>query len=94
LETKAGGARGNPPSLAPVSWSASVYPNRPAGQDLLDIMGTFRRKGTIMSTTQAQTMLDEGFGIDVRMSTPLGMLYNKNGAWPLFRKWSRVSGNF
>jgi len=49
--------------------------------DLLDVMGTFRRKGTIMSTTQAQTMLDNGFGIDVRMSTPLGMLYNKNGAW-------------
>jgi CubicO group peptidase (beta-lactamase class C family) len=49
--------------------------------DLLDIMGTFRRKGTIMSPTQAQTMLDDSFGIDVRMSTPLGMLYNKNGAW-------------
>jgi hypothetical protein len=44
-------------------------------------MGTFRRKGTIMSTTQAQAMLDAGFGIDVRMSTPLGMLYNKNGKW-------------
>jgi CubicO group peptidase (beta-lactamase class C family) len=49
--------------------------------DLLEIMGTFRRKGTIMSKTQAQTMLDDGFGIDVRMSTPLGTLYNKNGAW-------------
>ena len=49
--------------------------------DLLEIMGTFRRKGTIMSKTQAQTMLDDGFGIDVRMPTPLGTLYNKNGAW-------------
>jgi hypothetical protein len=49
--------------------------------DLLDIMDTFRRKGTIMSTTEAQTMLDDGFGIDVQMSTPLGMLYNKNGLW-------------
>ncbi len=49
--------------------------------DLLDVMGTFRRKAAIMSTTQAQTMLDDGFGIDVRMSTPLGTLYNKNGAW-------------
>jgi CubicO group peptidase (beta-lactamase class C family) len=49
--------------------------------DLLDVMGTFRRKGTIMTTTQAQTMLDSGFGIDVRMSTPLGTLYNKNGLW-------------
>jgi hypothetical protein len=44
-------------------------------------MGTFRRKGTILTTTQAQTMLDNGFGIDVKMSTPLGTLYNKNGLW-------------
>ena len=49
--------------------------------ELLDVMGTLRRKGTIMSTTQAQTMLDSGFGIDVIQSTPLGTLYNKNGAW-------------
>jgi CubicO group peptidase (beta-lactamase class C family) len=49
--------------------------------DLLAVMGAFRRKGTIMTTAQAQTMLDNGFGIDVRMSTPLGTLYNKNGAW-------------
>ena len=26
-------------------------------------------------------MLDDGFGIDVRMETPLGTLYNKNGLW-------------
>jgi hypothetical protein len=44
-------------------------------------MGAFRRKGTIMTTSQAQTMLDDGFGIDVRMWTPLGTLYNKNGRW-------------
>jgi len=49
--------------------------------DLLDVMGAFRRKGTIMSTAQAQTMLDQGFGIDVKQSTPLGTLYNKNGRW-------------
>ncbi len=49
--------------------------------DLLDVMGAFRRKGTIMTVKQAQTMLDDGFGIDVRTSTPLGTLYNKNGAW-------------
>ncbi len=49
--------------------------------DLLNIMGTFRRKGTIMSLPQAQTMLDNGFGIDVHISTPLGSLYNKNGEW-------------
>lgn len=49
--------------------------------DLLDVMGAFRRKGTIMSTTQAQAQLDDGFGIDQRMGTPLGTLYNKNGRW-------------
>jgi CubicO group peptidase (beta-lactamase class C family) len=49
--------------------------------DLLAVMNAFRRKGTIMSNAQAQTMLDNGFGIDVRTSTPLGKLYNKNGRW-------------
>jgi CubicO group peptidase (beta-lactamase class C family) len=49
--------------------------------DLLDVMGCFRRKGTIMSATAAQTMLDDGFGIDLIESTPLGTLYNKNGLW-------------
>jgi CubicO group peptidase (beta-lactamase class C family) len=49
--------------------------------EMLNVMGTFRRKGTIMSTAQAQTLLDDMFGIDVRMATPLGTLYNKNGLW-------------
>jgi CubicO group peptidase (beta-lactamase class C family) len=49
--------------------------------DMLKVMGTFRRKGTIMSVAAAQAMLDNGFGIDVAMATPLGTLYNKNGLW-------------
>src|SRR5262249_41888392 len=49
--------------------------------DYLSVMGAFRRKGTIMSNKQAQAMLDNGFGIDVIMGTPLGTLYNKNGSW-------------
>jgi CubicO group peptidase (beta-lactamase class C family) len=49
---------------------------------LLAVMGTFRRGGTIMSAPKAQAMLDNGFGIDVvGMNTPAGKLYNKNGAW-------------
>jgi hypothetical protein len=49
---------------------------------LLDVMGTFRRAGKIMSPAEAQTMLDDGFGIDlVGISTPAGKLYNKNGLW-------------
>ena len=49
--------------------------------DLLDVMGCFRRQGTIMSPAAAQTMLDNGFGIDLIESTNLGTLYNKNGLW-------------
>ncbi|HKD09043.1 MAG TPA: hypothetical protein VKB79_24280 [Bryobacteraceae bacterium] len=49
--------------------------------DLLDAMSAFRRKGTIMTSVQAQLMLDDGFGIDVNMNTPMGRLYNKNGLW-------------
>jgi len=49
---------------------------------LLDVMGTFRRGGSIMSPAAAQIMLDDGFGIDlVGVSTPAGKLYNKNGKW-------------
>jgi CubicO group peptidase (beta-lactamase class C family) len=49
--------------------------------DILRIMDTFRRKGTIMSAAKAQTMLDNGFGIDLMMPTPIGNLYNKSGWW-------------
>jgi len=49
--------------------------------DMLKVMGTFRRKGTIMSVAAAQAMLDAGFGIDLTLPTPIGTLYNKNGLW-------------
>lgn len=49
--------------------------------DLLAVLGTFRRAGTIMSAAAAQTMMDAGFGIDLIQATQLGTLYNKNGLW-------------
>jgi hypothetical protein len=49
--------------------------------DLLDVMGCFRRQGTIMAPAAAQTMLDDSFGIDLIEATNLGTLYNKNGLW-------------
>jgi hypothetical protein len=52
-----------------------------AVDELLAVMGTFRRGGTILSPFQAQTMLDAGFGIDWMVSTPLGPYYAKNGLW-------------
>lgn len=49
--------------------------------DLLDVMGCFRRQGTIMSPAAAQAMLADSFGIDLIEATSLGTLYNKNGLW-------------
>jgi hypothetical protein len=34
-----------------------------------------------MSPAQAQSMLNDGFGIDVQMATPLGTFYSKDGFW-------------
>ncbi|HYB31729.1 MAG TPA: serine hydrolase domain-containing protein [Solirubrobacteraceae bacterium] len=52
-----------------------------AVDEVLAVMGTFRRSGTIMSTAQAQSMLDAGFGVDWTASTPMGTYYAKNGMW-------------
>jgi hypothetical protein len=56
------------------AWHMSV-------DELLKVMATFRRSGTIVNTAQAQAMLDDGFGIDWSVSTPLGPYYAKNGIW-------------
>lgn len=49
--------------------------------ELLAVMATFRRTNAILTTAQAQTMLDDGFGIDWIQSTQLGTFYAKNGFW-------------
>lgn len=49
--------------------------------ELLKVMATFRRGGVIVSTGQAQAMLDDSFGIDWSVPTPLGRYYAKNGIW-------------
>jgi CubicO group peptidase (beta-lactamase class C family) len=60
---------------------------------MLNVMGQFRRRGGILTPQAAQDMLDNGFGVDpfaipppgVRippgLQTPLGELYCKPGAW-------------
>jgi len=50
-------------------------------EDVLNVMGTVRRAGTILPKAKAQGMLDAKFGIDRVQSTPLGKLYCKNGIW-------------
>jgi CubicO group peptidase (beta-lactamase class C family) len=49
--------------------------------ELLAVMGTFRRGGSIMSPGNASNMLAAGFGIDLTLNTLAGPLYNKNGLW-------------
>ena len=55
-------------------WNMSV-------EDVLDIMGTFRRGDTIMSAAAAQEMLNDGFGIDGITPVRNGNLYSKTGYW-------------
>jgi CubicO group peptidase (beta-lactamase class C family) len=50
-------------------------------KELLSVMNHARRKGTIISASKAQYMLDNAFGIDQIIPTAAGTLYNKNGAW-------------
>jgi CubicO group peptidase (beta-lactamase class C family) len=49
--------------------------------ELLQVMGTFRRGGTIVSPGQAQAMLEDGFGINSpdSVTTRLGTYYVKLG---------------
>lgn len=49
--------------------------------DMLNVMGAFRRKGTIVSPEKAQQALDAQLGIDVIDETPAGKSYLKNGWW-------------
>jgi CubicO group peptidase (beta-lactamase class C family) len=50
-------------------------------KELLNVMNHARRKNTIISASKAQYMLDNSFGIDQRLNTAAGRVYNKNGAW-------------
>jgi hypothetical protein len=58
----------------PAGWHMTV-------DQFLAVMSTFRRSGTIMSQAQAQTLLDNGFGIDFTVQTSLGFYYAKLGGW-------------
>lgn len=49
--------------------------------EVLDVMGTFRRAKTIFPPSEVKGFLDSMLGIDQRIETPAGFIYNKNGAW-------------
>jgi len=62
------------PRCGAIAWHFSV-------NDLLAIMGTFRRSGAILPSYNSQRMLDRQFGIDVLKDTNLGRIYAKGGFW-------------
>lgn len=64
--------------LATVSGGAGF---RMSVSEVLDVMGTFRRSGTIVPSSETSSFLNKSLGIDQRINTPAGRLYNKNGAW-------------
>jgi hypothetical protein len=79
-------------------WNSGDFDSAPGADgwhfsvnELLDVMGTFRRGGTIMAPTRAQNMLDQGFGIELIYSgsSILGNYYGRTGYW-LERATQRV----
>jgi CubicO group peptidase (beta-lactamase class C family) len=87
LDNGAGWNSGNLENVSGAAgWHLSV-------DDVLDVMGQFRRGGGILTPQAAQGMLDNGFGVDPflipapdvpippGLLTPAGELYCKNGRW-------------
>ncbi|MGH1346220.1 MAG: serine hydrolase domain-containing protein [Nannocystales bacterium] len=74
----AGGSGWDSGDLTTVSGGAGF---RMSVSEVLDVMGTFRRSGTIVPTSEVSDFLNKNLGIDQRITTPAGRLYNKNGAW-------------
>src|SRR5690606_31065087 len=46
-----------------------------------NVMGTFRRKGTIVPAAKAKAAIEARLGLDQEIDTPAGKIYNKNGRW-------------
>jgi len=49
--------------------------------ELLAVMGAFRRGNAMLDPVAAQSMLDLRFGIDTVQNTQLGLVYAKSGFW-------------
>ncbi len=76
------------PSNGETGWNSGHLASMSGGagwhlsiDDVLNVMHTFRRMGTIMPVVKAQALLDNKFGIDQAISTAAGPLYYKNGSW-------------
>ena len=70
---------GNSGDLAPYAGADGYHMSV---NELLRVMAAFRRGGTIVSTAQAQAMLDAGYGVNQPIvDTQLGLAYHKIGTW-------------
>ena len=76
------------PSLNQNGWNSGNLASMAGGaawrltsKELLNVMDHFRRKNTIVPAQKAQYILDNNFGIDQKINTDAGTIYNKNGRW-------------
>lgn len=64
-----------------LSWRAGSGGWHLSVDDILDIAGTYRYSGKIVSTGIAGNAITRRYGLDGRWSTPAGYVYHKNGSW-------------
>ena len=78
---------GNSGDLAPYAGADGYHMSV---NELLRVMAAFRRGGTIVSTAQAQAMLDAGYGVNLPIvDTQLGLAYYKIGTWSNNGQWEQ-----
>ncbi len=73
-----GGAGWNSGDL---SWRAGSGGWHLSVDEILDVAGTFRYTGKIVSKGEAASAIANRYGFDGRWSTTLGFVYHKNGSW-------------
>jgi hypothetical protein len=73
-----------------LEWACSYAGWHLSANQVLEVMGEFRRGGGILTPAAAQAMLDNGFGVDpltgnsalpAALTTPAGNVYCKPGNW-------------
>lgn len=64
-----------------LSWRAGSGGWHLSVDEILDIAGTFRYTGKIVSTGEATSAIANRYGLDGRWSTTMGFVYHKNGSW-------------
>jgi CubicO group peptidase (beta-lactamase class C family) len=74
----------------PLAYLAGADGYHMSVNELLRVMAAFRRGGTIVSTAQAQAMLDAGYGVNQPIvDTQLGPAYHKIGTWSNNGQWEQ-----